>query len=111
MIRPSEFKVEVEYGSNAATLTVTGEIDIATVGQLEEAREDALARDPEGLLIDLRGVTFIDSSGLKFVLQTHQLSQELEWRLQLLRPAEHVMKVFTLTGADERLPFIEPDGK
>jgi anti-sigma B factor antagonist len=111
MIRPSEFKVEVEHGANAATLIVTGEIDIATVGQLEQAREDALAHDPRELLIDLRGVTFIDSSGLKFVLQTHQLSQELEWRLQILRPDEHVMKVFTLIGADERLPFLEADGK
>lgn len=109
MIRPTEFKVEVDRRRSAVKLRVIGEIDIARIRQLEEARDGALADDPETVVVDLSQVGFLDSSGLKFLLQTNELAQELGCELRIVRPAESVMKVFILTGADQRLPFTDPD--
>jgi anti-sigma B factor antagonist len=109
MIRPSDLRVEVDRDGHCATITVGGDIDIATIGSLETARQRALADNPTRLVIDLTSVGFVDSSGLKFLLETHRLSQQHRWELQLLRPAESTMGVFRLTGTDKRLPFLDGD--
>lgn len=99
----------IDVGSDQAgiTVTVSGEIDIAGIGRLEQARATALAQGPGRLLIDLRRVEFIDSSGLKFLLDTDRLSRSAGWELQLLRPAESARKALVLTGADKHLPFVD----
>jgi anti-sigma B factor antagonist len=108
MIRPAEFRVEVDRGQSAVKLRIVGEIDIARIKQLEQSRDGVLAGSPSTLVIDLSKVGFLDSSGLKFLLQTNERVQGLGCELQIVRPAESVMKVFTLTGADQRLPFVDP---
>ena len=55
MTREPGMQVDVVTEETGVTLTVSGEIDIATVGRLEQARASALARRPSRLLIDLRG--------------------------------------------------------
>ena len=59
------------------------------------------------MLIDLRRVGFIDSSGLRFLLETDRLSRGAGWELQLLRPAESARKALMLTGVDRLLPFVD----
>ncbi|MEV4639885.1 STAS domain-containing protein [Actinoplanes sp. NPDC049548] len=53
------------HPGSAVRLTVTGEIDMATVGALETALRDAFAvPDATGVVADFAGVTFCDSSGV-----------------------------------------------
>jgi anti-anti-sigma factor len=103
------FDLEVDRSTAGTTFVVRGDIDIATVPALERARERALVEGPGTLLIDLREVGFVDSSGLKFLLETHRLYQERGWELQLMRPAERAMKVFVVTGAQRHLPFLDAE--
>jgi anti-sigma B factor antagonist len=107
--RAPRFEIQVAQVRAGVKLTVSGELDIATVPRLEHARDDALAVEPEWMLIDLGAVPFVDSSGLKFLLETHARSQREQWKLQLLKPAQTAMRVFTITGADRHLPFIDLD--
>ena len=107
MTREPGLQVDVGAEETGVTLTVSGEIDIASVGRLEQARATALAGRPSRLLIDLRRVGFIDSSGLRFLLETDRLSRSAGWELQLLRPAESARKALILTGADKQLPFVD----
>ena len=107
MGHPPRFHIEVHQDHPGATVTVTGDIDIATVPPLERARDKALANSPSRLLIDLSGVRFIDSSGLKFLIETDRLSRSGGWRLQLVRPAETAMRVLTVSGVERHLPFVE----
>ena len=105
---PPRFHVEVDQNQAGVTVTVTGDVDMSTIGPLEQARERALAVSPSSMLIDLRGVRFIDSSGLKFLIETDRLSRTGGWKLQLLRPGETAMRVFVVTGVEKHLPFIDP---
>src|SRR4051794_24034713 len=49
-------------------LEVSGEVDIASAGELSEALQDALARDPNAV-VDMAGVTFIDLAGLRAIVK------------------------------------------
>ena len=104
------FAVQLEHDGDAATITVTGDVDLATIRPLVHARDRALAQRPSRLLIDLRGVRFIDSSGLKFLIETDRMARRDDWALQLLRPPDSAMRAFVVTGVDKHLPFVEPAG-
>jgi anti-sigma B factor antagonist len=107
MDMPPSFHVEVEHDGTAVRVIVSGEIDVASVRLIRGARDKALAEHPSRMLIDLRDVGFIDSSGLKFLLETARISRETRWELQLLKPAASAMKLFLVTGADKHLPFVD----
>jgi anti-anti-sigma factor len=69
--------------------------------ELERAR----AMAEEAVVIDLRLLQFIDSSGLRAVLDGHELLVERGLTVTLLKPPERLWRVFTVTGADKLLPF------
>jgi anti-anti-sigma factor len=100
------FSVHVDSSGAPATVVVAGEIDIATIAELEAARTEALGGSPAALRIDLSEVTFVDSTGLRFLIETHRMTDRSGCELSLVRPAESAMHAFRLTGTDLRLPFI-----
>ncbi len=107
MIDPPAFEIETEQRETGATILVRGDMDIATVQQLARAREQVLAERPSRLLLDLREVEFVDSSGPKFLIDTLAISHEDGWRLEIYKPGQRAMRVFEVTGAIEHLPFID----
>jgi anti-sigma B factor antagonist len=109
MVEPV-FDAIVTRSEASASIVIRGDIDVATVAHVELARDQALAGQPAELLIDLREVGFVDSSGLKLLLDTNGQAQREGWTLRLLRPGEAVMTVFVVTGADRHLPFVDQVG-
>jgi anti-sigma B factor antagonist len=103
---PFEIRSERQE-ENGGRLTLTGELDIATAPQVEEAARAMLAKGVGNLVIDLRGLTFIDSSGLRMLILLSDRAAGEEWTLGLIRPTERTLSVFEITGADENLPFVE----
>ena len=59
----------------------------------------------EAVVVDLRGLTFIDSSGLRALLEGHEKIAERGVEVTFLRPPGRLMRVFEVTGADRLLPF------
>jgi anti-anti-sigma factor len=79
-----------------------GEIDLATIGALEAEVQAALAEDG-ALVLDLREVTFIDSAGLRLVLETSRKAAPFS----VVRGPREVQRVFGLVGLDERLDMLD----
>jgi anti-sigma B factor antagonist len=96
-----------ELQEDRGRLILTGELDIATAPQVDEAAAAMLAKPVRELLIDLSGLTFIDSSGLRTLIGLNDRSVAEDWTLSLIRPSEPPLSVLQITGADENLPFIE----
>jgi anti-anti-sigma factor len=92
---------------DTARLTVTGELDIATVPRLEEAVAAVLAQDARSLIVDLSRLAFVDSSGLRMFITLNDRASAEGWSLGLIRPPDPSYSVFQITGAEENLPFIE----
>lgn len=88
-------------------LTLVGELDIATVPRLEDAIEAALAAGPRSLVVDLRSLGFLDSSGLRHFIVLADRAREEGFELLLVRPAEPVLAIFQITRAEENLPFVD----
>jgi anti-anti-sigma factor len=103
--RPLQIQSELEGGR--ARLTLAGELDIATVPRFEDAVEAMLAQEPRELVVDLRPLAFLDSSGLRqFILLADRAAEE-GWSLSLVRPTGPVLTIFQITRAEENLPFVD----
>ncbi len=101
------FAVDLERDGDAVTIRLSGEIDIAVLARVREVRAEALGLAPTHLVLDLAAVEFIDSSGLKFLLETDRELRDTPCRLSIRRPRAAAMRVFRLTGADRQLPFTD----
>jgi anti-sigma B factor antagonist len=101
------FEINVVRDRESATVTLAGELDIATVPRVEEAIEATLTDELQVLTVDLSGLGFVDSSGLRLFIVLDQRAAEQGWELRLLRPDAQVLTVFQVSGVEENLPFIE----
>ncbi|MFN8023429.1 MAG: STAS domain-containing protein [Acidimicrobiales bacterium] len=84
------------------TLRVEGEIDLATAPQLEQAMADASA-GVTCVGVDLAGVRFIDSTGLRVLLASQQTAQAAGVEVCVTDASEVARRLFELTGTSARL--------
>jgi anti-anti-sigma factor len=92
-------------------LTAIGELDLAASPKLDEQVSELLAAGYRQLVIDLRGVTFIDLSGVRLLLKLADEARDDAWGLSLLRPGRQVRQILTLTGVLDRLPVADAAGE
>jgi anti-anti-sigma factor len=112
MIESSRMRVRAERGEGGVVLRLEGELDISSAPQVEQAVESQLAGGARQVVIDLRALSFIDSSGLRLFILLSDRARSEGWELRLIRPGEPTIAVFRLTGAEENLPFVEePQGQ
>jgi anti-sigma B factor antagonist len=111
MVRPTNFEIAQTADRSAPVLSITGELDMDTTLVLSERVEQQLAERPAALTLDLRQLTFMDSSGLRFLIALYDRSRRDSWRLRLVSPrSASATLVLRATGADTALPFErEPD--
>ncbi|MFI9809154.1 STAS domain-containing protein [Streptomyces sp. NPDC052301] len=84
-------------------LTVAGEVDHDTGGQLRQALEAPGTARPR-VVVDLRQVTFMDSSGINILLIAHRDVTGAGGWLRLAAPTETVLRTLQLVGVDEVIP-------
>ena len=94
----------------SAVLCVLGEVDIATAPLLWERLEPAILAGPEVLVLDLAGLTFIDSTGLTVLIRAHKRLRDAGSRLVVRNPTVTVNRVLDVSGLDQVLE-IEVDGR
>ncbi|HEX2411403.1 MAG TPA: STAS domain-containing protein [Solirubrobacteraceae bacterium] len=101
-------QVETTQSGPLAVIAPTGELDLsgATVLQAELDRL-AADRDVGGVVLDLRGLAFMDSSGLRLVVLADMQAREAGRRFALVRGDETVQRVFEITRMSERLAFVD----
>jgi anti-anti-sigma factor len=89
------------------TIRVQGELDLATAEQLERELARVESSDALAIVLDLSALEFIDSTGVRVILQADARSRADSQRLALLRGPRAVQRVFELTGILDRLPFAD----
>ena len=99
----SHFRVEVANKGEAAIIAVSGELDLASSPALEEELERASASDSSLVIVDLRGLEFMDSTGLSVLVRAHQRATENSQRFGLVNGSQQVQRLLSLTGVAERL--------
>jgi anti-sigma B factor antagonist len=99
-----EFAVDVLRRDDTVVVRPRGELDLATVHALRAAVEAnaSVAR----LVLDLRGLSFIDSTGLCLLVSLHRRAQRDRVDLSLVMPPEPAQRTIALSGLDRVLPFL-----
>ena len=106
-VAQTPFAIDSARDAESARLTLSGELDLATVPRAEQAVESALADGVSELTLDLSGLSFVDSSGLRLFIVLTQRAAAEGWQLTLTRPQQRAMTVFVVSGVAESLPFAE----
>jgi anti-sigma B factor antagonist len=103
---PAPFRIVVRTERDAVCVCPFGDVDIGTVGQIREQLENVTATGAKHVVLDLRGVTFLDSAGLHLALEADAASRAQHWEFALIGGPADVQRVFDLTGSRARLPFL-----
>ena len=101
-----QLKIDRSDQPGWAVISPSGEIDLATVGQLE----DALAASGDGstdVAVDLMGVTFMDSTGLRALLAANQNLSESGRRLVLIVNGGPVDRMLDISGVGQTLAIFQ----
>ena len=104
---PEQFTVHSARDDARYIVSPVGELDMASAWQLERELRRVEASDAEEIVIDLRGVAFIDSTGMQPVLHANARSEMHSKRLKILRGPDQVQRCFEISGLVSRLPFVD----
>ncbi|MFI5890896.1 STAS domain-containing protein [Actinoplanes sp. NPDC051513] len=95
---PDEIVTSLDTDRDATTVSLRGEVDVLTVDQVRVALEEALAARPREIVVDLRELTFIDSTGLGALIFGFQRARDTGIRFRLSGPSRPVHQILALSG-------------
>lgn len=102
---PGGLSISSSLSDGVGSLALRGELDLASAPVLERSLLEVEQHAPSRLVIDLRELQFIDSTGLRLLLAANARAQQRGGELVLRPGGPSVQRVFDLTGALEVLRF------
>jgi anti-sigma B factor antagonist len=102
------FQIEQREDGGHTVLTASGELDLASSPKLRAAIAQALIAGADGaVLLDLGGLSFCDSSGMRELLLAYNELQKRGIALSIVPPEDQAAReVFRISKLDELLPFV-----
>jgi anti-anti-sigma factor len=102
------FRVDVEAERHGVRVAPVGELDLATVAHVQDRVRELHEAGVRRVVIDLRKVTFIDSTGLRLIIALDAAARRGGPELRLIPGSRCVQRVFEMCGLLDRLPFQGP---
>ena len=100
--------IDIRSGAaGAASVVVSGEVDVSNADELRTALDQCLAGDVTDLTVDLAEVPYIDSTGIGVLVGAAHRAAEKNVRLEVARPQRNVARVLGLLGATAELNISE----
>jgi anti-anti-sigma factor len=95
-----------ELAPGVLRVALSGELDLMRTLLLDRELHALEARAPDGIVIDLHALDFIDSSGLGRLLSALRRARRGGWRLQIVRGGDDVQRIMALCALDRMLPLV-----
>ena len=99
--------VTLGHAGGTPLVALRGELDVSTAPKVEQALQQLEGNGASVIVIDLRGLTFLDSSGLRLILEADGRARREDRRLLVVPGPPEVQRVFRVTLTDARIEFIE----
>ncbi len=100
--------VKLSVNGDALIAVICGEIDHHSARTIREAIDAALiSYSPDALILDLSGITFMDSSGLGLVLGRYTKATEASIDFSVIGAGERIIKMFDMAGLDRIINYKE----
>ena len=100
-----QFSCKVLPDRERVVVSLVGELDLATSPQVSQTLDDLLRAGFSKITIDLKGLRFMDSSGLHLLMDTAKQAQRARCELTLVQGSRAVRRAFELTGLDSAFKF------
>lgn len=94
-------KLEIVYEKGVLTVMLFGELDHHTALAARNETDTVIERvKPERVLLDFGGVTFMDSSGIGFVMGRYRLAMKLGAETEVVNAGSAIYKIMKLSGLE-----------
>jgi anti-sigma B factor antagonist len=103
----STFQVHARSEPTAIVIEVAGELDLASAPALEDELTQAESSEVELVILDLRELEFIDSTGLGLLVKAHRRAEETGQRFAVVKGSSQVQRLLDVAGLGERLTLID----
>jgi anti-sigma B factor antagonist len=103
--RPEQFRVEIRPARQLILIAPHGELDLATADELTAAIEGVVESGFADIVLDLRQLSFIDSTGLRLIIAQ---AARADARVRIIDGVRPVARLFDLSGVRHKLPFLTP---
>ena len=91
------------YENEIVVLEVKGEVDAYTAKVLDKSLMDLLDQGQLRIVMDVSEVSFISSAGIRAILYAHRKAVQLGGEIRLVRPTDHIRRIFEIAGLLELL--------
>ena len=100
--------MDVTRTPRAAVITLTGEFDVVCADAFKRRLAESIEDEPPHVVIDLRPLTFIDSTGLALLLRVNEMAADHGFELWVVSgPGDPPAKIFRMTGTNTILPLVD----
>ena len=103
----SHLTIESRSDDGVEHLVLSGEFDLASVPAFEDRIAAAEAGSPGAIVVDLSGLEFMDSSGLRALVSADDRARRGSRRFAIVPGPPAVRRVFEITQLDQRLDLVE----
>jgi anti-sigma B factor antagonist len=103
----SNLALETREEGSAVRIALTGELDLASALTFDEELRRAEERAPDTMILDLRRLRFMDSTGLRLIMSAHARARNRGRRLAIVLGSDPVKRIFRLAGVTRRLEIVD----
>ena len=101
-------RIEVDSQGQTARIALIGEMDLVSAGEFNSTFERVVSDSAiRHLVVDLRGLSFIDSTGLEGIFRADTKARRDGFNLAVVKGPPLINRIFLLTGADRRLVMVD----
>jgi anti-sigma B factor antagonist len=104
---PAPFRCDLAPEEGRVLVRLAGELDLSSTPLLDQRLRDALDGGGRQLVVDLRNLEFMDSTGLTLLVRWARGAEQDGYELALVRGEPRVHRLFELTGLDAAFTFTE----
>ena len=103
----TSLSLETREEEGAVRIALAGELDLSSALTFDEEVRRAEERLPDTLVLDLRKLRFMDSTGLRLIMSAHSRARTRGRRLAIVLGSEPVRRLFNLAGVSRRLEIVD----
>lgn len=103
-----EFQLTVRPDGDHAVVSLVGELDLMSAGAVEHEVIGLLERGLAHVVVDLRGLSFMDSTGIRALLACHERAQQKNAGLAVILGDDRTRRPLDICGVLGRLHVIDP---
>jgi anti-sigma B factor antagonist len=100
-------EIETEDRDGLVHVVLRGELDLSTVGKVQEELDRIEQSAPATVVLDLSKLSFLDSTGLRCLVTADERARQAGRRVVLVKGPDSVQRVFTITRLEDRLEMVD----